>query len=192
MLKRNSKAFTLIETIATLAIFVIAMGIVSGFIIHGYRVHGYLLWQAQATEEARRGIETMVKEIRGAWSGEDGSYLIGEAKDFEFIFYSNIDRDLETERIRYYVEGTDLIKEIIDPEGFPPQYSSQPKKIFLSRYVRNSPPIFKYFDEKGEELAYPARKKDTKIIKVYLEINVNPARLPSHLVIESVVLPRNL
>lgn len=184
--------FTLIETVVTIAIFSLVLGTLSGFIIYGYRVQGYVLRQSQAIDEAQRGIETMVKEIRRAWSGEDGSYLIGEAKDFEFIFYSDIDRDLETERIRYYVEGTDLIKEIIDSEDFPPQYSSQPKKIFLSHYIRNTPPIFKYLDEKGEELAYPARKKDTKTIKVYLEINVNPVLLPLNFVLESAVRPRNL
>ncbi len=189
---RNGAGFTLIEVITTVAIFAIAMGLISGFLVYIYRIHGYALQQAQAIGEARRGIEIMVKEIREAKSGEDGAYLIGKTENFELSFYLNVDKDLEVEMVSYYIEGTDLIKEIIDPEGFPSQYSSQPKKTLLSQYVRNTPPIFKYFDEKGEELAYPARKKDTRMIKVYLEINVNPSRFPLDFILESVIRFRNL
>lgn len=191
-IKRIDGGFTLIEAIVIVAIFAIAMGGISAFLVYLYRTHGYIFEQAQAIEEARRGIETMVKEIREAKSGQDGAYLIGKAENFELIFYSNIDRDLEIEKVRYYVEGTNLIKEIIEPEGFPPEYSSHPKKIILSQYVRNTPPIFRYFKEKEQELAYPARKKDTKLINVYLEINVNPHRLPENFILRSTVQFRNL
>lgn len=188
----NLKGFTLIEVMVTVAVFTVTMGILVGFIIYSYRGQSYVFQQAQAIGEAQRGIGTMVREIREARPGEDGSYLIEEAENFEFIFYSDIDKDLETELVRYYVEGEDLIKEVIDPEGKPAQYSSLPKRRFLSHYIKNTPPIFKYFNDEGEELAYPARKKDTKMIKIYLEVNVNPLRLPSNFVLESVVRPRNL
>ena len=189
---RNSEAFTLIEAITAVAILVIAIGIITGFVIYTYRAHGYAFQQARAIGEAQKGIETMVKEIREAISGEDGAYLIGEADEKEFIFYSDVDKDLEVERVKYYVEGTDFIKEIIDPEGFPPQYSSQPKKIFLSHYVRNTPHIFKYYKEKEEEIDPSERKKDTKMIKVYLEININPSHLPSSFILENTIRLRNL
>lgn len=189
---KKPKGFTLVETIVTVAIFVIAMGVVSGVIVYSYRIHGYVFQQSLAVSEARRGIETMVKEIREARAGEDGSYLIEEAGTSTFIFYSDVDHDLEVEKVKYYVEGTDFIKELFDPVGFPPEYSSSSQKIYLSKYVRNVPPIFTYLDEEGNELAYPARKKKTKIIQVYLEINVNPSRIPTPFCLKSAVRPRNL
>ena len=189
---KKDAGFTIIETLVTIVIFSIAMGIIVGFIVYSYRVHYYAWEQSQAVGEAQKAVETMIKEIREAKPGEDGSYIIEKAENFDVIFYSDIDQDLETERVRYYVQGADLIKEITNPEGFPPQYSLESTEVYLSRCVQNVPPIFRYYDENGEELAAPARKKDTKMIKLYLEVNVNPSRLPSSFVLENFIRFRNL
>ena len=135
----------------------------------------------------------MVKEIREARGGDDGSYIIEKADDFEFIFYSDIDKDELTERVRYFIEGTDFKKEVIKPQGFPINYPEENKKSFiLSQYVRNQPPIFRYFDGLGVELSPPARLKDTKLMRVYLVINVDPARPPQNYELTSDVQIRNL
>jgi len=97
------KGFTLIETLVVVAIFTVSLGAVFGSILMLYRAHGYTWEQSQAIEEARRGIETMVKEIRTARSGEDGSYPIVLAGDKEFIFFSDINGDGKTERVRYFL-----------------------------------------------------------------------------------------
>jgi len=188
------KSFTLIETIVTVAIFALAMGAVSGFIIMGYRTQSYTWQQSQAIGEARKGIEIMVKEIREAKGGDDGSYIIEKADDFEFIFYSNIDNDELTERVRYFVEGTDFKKEAIKPTGWPIEYLEENKETFiLSQYVRDEPPIFQYFDGCGKELSpLPARLKDTKLMKACLVVNIDPDRPPSEFTLESNVQIRNL
>lgn len=97
------KGFTIIETLVTIVIFTIAFGAVSGFIIMAYRTHGYTWQQSVAIDEACKGIEIMVKEIREARSGDDGSYPIERADDKEFVFYSDIDKDGGTERVRYFL-----------------------------------------------------------------------------------------
>jgi len=186
--------FTFIETLVTIAIFALAMGAVSGFIVMGYRTQSYTWQQSQVIGEARRGIETMIKEIREARGGDDGSYIIEKAEDFQFIFYSDIDKDDLTERVRYFIEGTDLKKEVIKPQGFPISYPEENKETFiLSQYVRNNPPIFQYFDGCGKELLpLPARLKDTKLMKTYLVVNINPDRPPDEFTLESSVQIRNL
>jgi prepilin-type N-terminal cleavage/methylation domain-containing protein len=68
------RAFTLTETIVAIFVFSILMGAVSGMILMLYRTHSYEWQQSIAIEEARRGIETMVKEIREAREGENGAY----------------------------------------------------------------------------------------------------------------------
>ena len=185
--------FTLIETIITIAIFILAMGAVTGFIVTTYRIYGYTWQQVNAIAEARRGVETMVKEIREAMPGDDGSFIIERADDFEFIFFSNIDGDESIERVRYFVQGTYFKKGAINPTGWPIQYTLADEDIIiLSRYVRNLPPIFRYFDGQGIELAAPARLRDTKVMRVRLIINVNPYRLPDDFYLESDVQIRNL
>lgn len=95
--------FTLVETLVTIAIFLLAMGAVAGFIAMAYLTYGYTFDQARAIDEARRGVETMVREIREARQGDDGSFPIEKAQDKEFIFYSDIDKDGQTERVRYFL-----------------------------------------------------------------------------------------
>jgi len=188
-----SKGFTIIETIITIVIFALAMGAVSGLILMAYRTQSYTWQQSLAIGEARKGVETMVKEIREARPGDDGSYIIEKAEDFEFIFYSDIDNDGKAERVRYFIEGTDFKKGVIKPSGWPTKYDPQNEEIFtLSQYVRNQPPIFRYFNRSGIELPPPARLKDTKLMRVYLVINVNPNRPPQDFGLESDVQIRNL
>jgi len=97
-------SFTLIETVVTVFIFALAMGAISGLVIMGYRIHSFTWQEATAIGEARKGIESMIKEIREARVGDDGAYIIEKAEDYEFIFYSDIDKDEAVERVRYFIK----------------------------------------------------------------------------------------
>ena len=317
------KGFTLIETIIAVFVFTLIIGVVSVFIIMAYQIHGYSWQQIMAINEARKGIETMVKEIRMARPGEDGSYSIEKAEDKEFIFYSDINGDGSIERVRYflgtvnsgsqvkecetflqagsctvnfsdflkgdlisaeakisvdgdfghnreyadiYVEGNYLtricqnhcldciddwqgtqtfnvtdqttdnfisffadssihvrpicphsmkarfelswtedltemahqfkkgvIKPTIGPGGKISYPLDQEQITVLTSYICNMPPIFKYFDQQGEEIIEtPARLIDTKVMEVYLIVNVNPERAPQDFELRSAVQLRNL
>jgi type II secretory pathway pseudopilin PulG len=314
------KSFTLIETIVVIFVFTLIMGAVSGLIVMAYRSQGYTWQQSRALDEARRGIETMVREIREAKQGDDGSYPIEKSGDKEFVFYADIDKDGLAERVRYFLgtinsgsqtqecqtsakggncsvtfsnflkgilksaqlrisvegdlgasneyaevfadgtklgnlcqtgcsdcagawQGTALFdvaaqandnsiqfladatskvdpncphsmkmmaefsfteelaglahefrKGVIKPVGFPPTYPSANEQVtILSSYIRNSPPIFEYYDQNGNKIEdYPTRLKDTKIMKVYLVVNVDLNRPPNDFELESYVQLRNL
>jgi len=323
MMKSTPKGFTLIETLVTIIIFGLLMGVVSGFIVMLYRTQSYTWQQSIAIDEARKGIETMVREIRGARTGDDGSYPIVLAEDKEFIFYSDIDNDGKTERVRYFLgtvnsgsqtqecqtsvkggscsvnfsnflkgtltsaqvkisvdgdfgqnkeyadiyadgnylgqicktgcydcsgtwQGTQtfdvknfasdnnisfladatsdvdpqcphsmkakfefswtedlggiahefkkgVINPVTGPGGKISYPSDQEEITILSSYIRNTPPIFHYFDQNGNELLdLPARLKDTKAMEVYLVVNVNPNRPPQDFELRSAVQLRNL
>ncbi|MCD6178043.1 prepilin-type N-terminal cleavage/methylation domain-containing protein [bacterium] len=317
--------FTLVESLVVIAVFALMIGAVIGFILMSYRTYSYAFQQSMAVNEARKGIEIMAREIREARSGDDGSYPIEKADDKEFIFYSDIDKDGATERVRYFlgtansgsqtqecvtfddggscsvsfsgflsgtlktaevrvsVEGdfgwsqeyadvyadgvylgevcktgcsdcagtwegdqvfdvtslasdgsiqftadanwrvndicdweesnhsmkvkfefswtedlpfgeSDFKKGVIDPVGDPPQYHLDQERIWvLTSYVRNSPPIFKYYDANGNEIEdYPSRLVDTKLIKLFLVVDVDPNRPPDPVELETSVQLRNL
>jgi prepilin-type N-terminal cleavage/methylation domain-containing protein len=199
--KNYSNGFTLIETLVAVFVFALAMGVITGFVVMGYRAQGYTWQQSQAIDEARKGVETMVKEIREARTAENGAYIIDTAEDFQFIFYSDVDKDDEIEKVRYYIEGdpnsdigAQFMKSTIEPEGFPAIYPPENEiPVVVSNYTRNSPPIFQYYQDDGTELIeMPARKKDTKVMKVFLVININLNRSPQDFELESKVQIRNL
>ncbi len=187
------KGFTLLEVIIAIFIFILAMAGIFEATFYLYRANSYVIQQSSAIGQARKGIETMVKEIREARNGDDGSYIIEEAQDFEFIFYSDINGDGKTERVRYFLDGTDLKKGVIEPEGWPVRYPQNKEVITtISSYVRNQPPIFRYYDGNGNELPAPSRLTDTKTMEVNLVINVDPNRTPQDFNLRSKVNIRNL
>lgn len=101
---KNSRAgFTLIETIVAIFVFTLIFGATMAGITMIYRTQGYTMDQAVAVNEARRGVDIMATEIRNASYGEDGSYPIEKGGSKEFIFYSDIDKDGDTERVRYFL-----------------------------------------------------------------------------------------
>lgn len=324
--KKFIKGFTAVEALIAIVIFSLATGAITGFILLSYRTHNYAFEESTAVNEARRGVELMTKEIRAAKIGDDGSYPIERADDKQFIFYSDIDKDGETERVRYFLgtvspgsqtkectaantggscsvvfsnfltgelksalvkvslegdldasneyvgisaDGTTLItdlcrvgcsrcagiwegtttfdvisqasdnsiqftaqatnrvhrecpigspnhsmrarfelpwteeviglgnelkKGVIEPVGNPVTYPADQEKIsIITSYIRNDPPIFEYFDKDGNEItSVPFRLTDTKLMKIYLVVNVNPNRPPDEFQLESYVQLRNL
>ncbi len=106
MSKQLNKGFTLIETMVAVLIFGVITTALFSLIPAIYRADSYAWHQAYATSEARRGMKTMIKEIREATTGEDGSYVLLSAQDNELIFFSDIDKDDDIERVRYFLGGT--------------------------------------------------------------------------------------
>lgn len=321
--QQDKKGFTLIETIVTVLIFTLSIGAAAGVVIHLYSVHDYTYQQAQAIKEARRGVRTMIKELRETEVAETGAYAIARAEDYKLVFYSNVDKDEAIEKVKYYLAGkrtsnyyqqcqtsswggqcsvefndfgdnvesaeirvlingdfsmsteyavikadghqlgtvceagcedcseedwqgyktfevpreylTDgslnleadstsrvaknfdcpdysmkvkfeletvsenpgkeghLIKKVYEPSGFPSEYATTADRTFIiSKYVRNTPPIFHYYRENGKELPAPARKRDTKLVGIRLVVNVEENRLPQNYVLESNAQLRNL
>ncbi len=97
--------FTLIETLVAITIFGLLTTALFSMIPFLYRIDTYIWHQAYAINEARRGVRVMIREIREARVGEDGSFPIEKATDSEFIFFSNIDEDERVERVRYFLGG---------------------------------------------------------------------------------------
>lgn len=208
MLRKNpgkkSAGLTLIETIVLIAVFTLAMSFISAMIAAAYRSYGYIFQQASAINEARQGIEAMVREIRQARAGDDGSYPLVQAGDYQLIFFSDIDRDNLVEKVRYFLSGTDLKKGAIKPSGDPPQYLSGDEIITtLSRSVRNAlvapnVPIFIYYNGgwPGDTINNPlptlTRLTDTKLMHVDLIINIDPNRPPDNYELQSDAQIRNL
>jgi len=187
------KGFTLVEMMIAIFIFVLGMGAITSVTANLYGTYSYLFQQSIAIGEARRGMEAMIKEIRSAENGQDGAYVIATANDYIFTFYSDINGDGLTERVRYFIDGINLKKGVIRPTAYPYQYLSQDEKIsIITSYIRNQPPIFHYYNGQGTELPAPARLKDTKMMMIYIVVNVDPLRPPSDFKLESYVQLRNL
>lgn len=198
---RNTFGYSLFEIIVAMAIFLIALTIISGFIRRGYESNRFSLELLDAVNFAKKGIDAMAKEIREANYAENGDYPIVEAKDQSIIFYSDIDSDASVERVRYYLNGTDLMKGIIEPTATQPiQYPSGSESVALvTQYIRNNTsPIFYYYngnypaDTTNNPLVTPANVNQIKLVRLFLKINIDPIKAPGDFNLEIFSQIRNL
>jgi type II secretory pathway pseudopilin PulG len=194
------QGMTLLEILVAIGIFILAIAAIYVFINQGFRFQNFSLDQTAAIQEARRGVETLVRQIRETQISGIGTYPIVEADAQELIFYSDIDKDTDVERVRYWLDGTDFKKGTIEPRFGPIEYvESDEVVVTLSQYVQNgADPVFYYYnrdwpaDTVNNPLSVPAVVTDVRLVQVRLIINVNPAQAPSDFTLESNVQIRNL
>lgn len=197
----DQKGIGLLEiTIVVFLLSVIIMAVigVQRFVGESYR---FSFEEMQAVEETRGGIDIMTKEIREAQPSENGAYPIVTANDQEFIFYADVDQDGQTERVRYFLEGAQLKKGVIQPTAtIPVDYPIDQEQVsVVASYIRNgTDPIFYYYNgdwplaEEGNPLSTPTRLKDTKYMRVFLRINIDPEKIPQDFELSSGAQLRNL
>ncbi len=179
MKKTKNAGFTLVEISVGLTVTIII-----GLAIAGLQ---YIISKSQVAvyngsikvEYANSNVSAMVKEIRTAHNGDNGSYVIESATPTSFIFYSDIDADGKTERVRYYLNGTSLMKGIIKPTGSPITYPSASEQIrVVSDGVQNgATPVFSYYDKNwptdtiNNPIVSPVNASKVRVVKIYLRIN---------------------
>lgn len=130
-------------------------------------------------DQANENVQQIVKELRTARDGDNGAFVFEQAQDQSLIFYSDIDFDGLTEKVRYYINGTIFYKGVIKGTGYPVSYpQAEEKVIILADNVRNGvTPIFYYYnsdwpsDTVNNPLPFNKRLSDTKLIQIYLRIN---------------------
>ncbi len=181
--------FTLIELLVTISIFIVITIISGEFIIMGFRATTFEAEQETAVQNARRGMEIMVKEIRGANNSERGDYSLDAVEEDNLIYYSDINDDGYMEKVRYFLDGS-LLKKVVTPPGTANTYDAPGATTTISRYVTNqSERIFTYRDSSYAETN---NINDVRLINIKLKINVTPERVPSDYDIETDVNLRNL
>lgn len=190
------RGFSFIEMLVVIAVFGIVMAAVANSVLYFYRSNRSTIEQAYAINNARRGIEFMVRDIREAAYSDAGSYPVIAMATSSFYFYSDIDRDDSVERIRYFLSGDELHKGVTNATGDPPVYDDLTEEFStVSEHVRTDEAvgdIFTFFDVNGVEITDLSAVIDVAFVRVNLVINVNPFRLPDEFSLRSSATLRNL
>lgn len=190
-----TRGMTLIETMVWISVFTLAMLAIVSTLLSFYRTNAYTLEQATAVTSAQRALEQAVRTIReGAYSSQ-GAFPIVSIATNDFIFYADIDNDALIERVHYYIQGTTLMRGVLDATGNPPDYTGTEAASVVAEYVRNtdqSLSTFRYFDEIGSEITNFTNWTSVRFVTVNLAVNVNVATLPNQFTLSSSAAIRNL
>jgi hypothetical protein len=194
------KGFTIIEvSIAGLLIVALGVGLVT---LQHFMTQGQLtaISSFLSVDQSNYAVSTIIREIRTARKGDNGTFPLELADSQEIIFYSDIDSDGKTERVRYYVDGTRLMKSVIKPTGNPLSYpENQAKTKVITEYLRNgSLPTFYYYnqdwpqDTTNNPLPTPANLNQVRLVQVFLKINSRENEPNKDYVLESFATIRML
>ncbi len=187
--KSHVSGFTLIELLVSISIMLLVMSMGYMFIRQGYKAITFSAEQEEAVSIGRRSMNIITKEIRGANTSEQGDYPLSVIEAQDVVFYSDVDDDTVMEKIRYFRNGSTLVKVINEP-GPSNDYQTASATTTLSLYLNNQEePIFTYFDSNNEETTMI---NDIRMIRINLRINVTPWRAPNDYYLETDVSFRNL
>ncbi|MEI8361059.1 MAG: hypothetical protein WCG01_02945 [bacterium] len=191
--KLNNSAFTMIELAIGIFVSIILASIGYAFIFNSIKSTTFEAEQATAITSARQGVDIMAKELRGI-NVKMGSPTgaIESFSDDEIIFYSDINDDEKTEKIRYFMSATTTLSKIVWAPGPNKDYNTIPSATTtVSKYINNlTEPIFEYY---GNDTLNTVVTDITQIslIKITLKINVTPWRAPGDFYLTSAVKLRN-
>ncbi len=185
----NNTGFSLIEVMVATAILLLILTLGYNFIVTGFRASTFNYEQQTAIENARRAMEIMTREIRGANTSARGDYPLGRIGEDDFMFYGDINYDGVFERIRYFVDGSKLFKVVTQP-GPLTDYQTVGATTTIANYVNNQDePVFIYYDNDRDETSDIDR---IRLVNIVLKINVTPERAPNDYYVETDVHLRNL
>jgi len=193
MINYKNSGFTLLEIILAMGIFIVVAGLAYSFVHTNYQAANFGHEQNEAIESARKGIETMVEEIRESGQSAQGGYIILEDQPQSLKFYSDVDKDGIKEQVHYWLDGSNFKKGIIKPTADGQYLDTDETSAILSQYVRNgSKAVFIYYDADypvnmaNNPLLYEAASiSSIRLIDTYLEINVDITRAPDSYILES-------
>jgi prepilin-type N-terminal cleavage/methylation domain-containing protein len=195
----KSAGFTAVEVIISIAIISVIGYMVGQWAADIFRFNAIIANGLDAQLDARRVVKTIASELREASPSSTGAYPIALASTSELIFYGDIDNDGTKERVRYYLSGLILKKDVVKPTGNPLTYSGGTTTSNIINDIRNSSTsIFTYYDTNYDgttttaPLAYPIDILAIRLIQVNIAVDRDPYRSPVPLYINTQVSIRNL
>lgn len=189
--------FTVIEIIVVAGISGIIVSALLWFIATAYPLSKITYLQQRSTETARLQLKRMSKILREARPSATGAYPLVEMAPQRVVFYSDIDADATTERVRYELIDTDLVRGVTEPSGTPLAYNVADEQVStIAANVRNDTvDVFTYYtgDYPADQTPLtPVDLTEVKYIQFQLIIDADPAHDPPPIDVLSQVQLRNL
>lgn len=177
----NNRGFTLIEVLITSVIF--SMVITTAYFFWQFFNENYqfTLEQSQNLDESYNALTRIVRELREIETAQGGSFELELTHDQELIFYADVDQDNISERIRYWLDTTNLKRGITEPSGDPIIYDSNNESVSIiaKNIANNLDPIFYYYNNEWPQdtinnpLAIGERLLSTKLITVTISVKAD-------------------
>lgn len=194
------RGVTLLEVLISLGIFSLLVVGGSAMFISAFRTNRVVWDQLSGQTDARRVLARVTDDVRRAETSSTGSYAIQSVTSSQIVFFANVNNDSFRERVRFWLDDTTLYEGITAPTGTPLGYPTSTEAVtVLATNVVNTAhgiPVFSYYDESynGTQgpIPSPVPVTDVRIVRVQLEIDINPILSPVPLHVEGMVHMRTI
>ena len=196
------KAFTLVETIVAITLFVLGITATSILFAKSYQSNAYSLEMGKTSFIVSRSVSSLVDYLRRVRQSDSGSFPIVSADKNSLVVFSDYNKDGITEKIHIYLSNGKIFMGITSPTGtFPRTYASgDAQTVQIADHIVNtdSDSMFSYYNKNypgdtiNNPVAVPADVSQIRLVKIFLRININPTRAPDNIQQESFVELRNL
>lgn len=193
------RGMTLVELLVTISITALLMLVITTSVQSLYRTNAYAISQAYQLDLARRGIETLTKDLREMNFANDGAFPLVRMESHLVGFYSDVAAPFGTEYIEYELSTTTTFtKRVYYPSSTVPMYAiggTPDEEYIMSDFVQNllqSTSTFLYFRADGTQTINPADIADVRYIKAQVIVNVDAERNPGEYMLRTSALIRNL
>lgn len=178
----TSKGFTLLETLVSVAIFVLIIGGSATLFKESLSGSAQKMVAIGNVDQARSVIFNFANELRNAAYGVDGSYPLNQATDTQVIIFSNYGTNLASpSRIRYFVSTSTLYKGVTAPTGTAYNLGNEVLTPVEGGVVNPvGTPLFYYYDGSytgtTSPLVQPVNINSVKFIKMNLVVLTQEVR----------------
>lgn len=171
--------FTLVEILLGIGIFTILITAIVMVLVFYMRNYTFSFSENQQIQEAQNAVTYIVKDIRALRYSDSGAWPIVDAQNNSFVFYSDVTGDGRSDRVRYYLNGDDIYKGVIEPT-IPPiiTYPAQNEKNYLiaENVELGGKSLFTYYngdwpeDTVNNPLTGVSRLYQTRFVAIYYGI----------------------
>lgn len=178
-----TKGLTMVEILIGIALALLVLGAIVLLVGRGVNLSREHTEQERITEDARVQMERLSDAIRDAHETDENPTWLVEARDYDIEFYTNVDDDPDIERLRYFLEGTQL-KRSLDGQV-----------VVVANSLRNRAegvPLFRYYTREGDiPLDTPViGLESVGRVEITLVVDVNEAQAPPAATVSTMVVPR--
>ncbi len=192
------KGLSLVEMIVAIGILSMTMFGVVLYFVNIWPLQQFAIDSAQAQYKASQTVTSLVSLFRNMRQSDAGEYALKLADPTEVIFFADQDEDGDIERVRIFLDGTNLRMGIIDPVGSPATYPTNQEvvSIFLSDVRNGFEPypgdVFSFYDNGNSELTGSFSISVVRMIGIDLYVDINPSSSPAATHFQSFASIRNL
>lgn len=193
------RGFSSIEVIVAATLFSLMVFVVASVRGNVATLSNLVNQRLQSRQDIDRAVEQLVTDVRSASRSSQGAYPIEQATTSSLVVFSDVDGDGVFERVRYAVQGSDLVRGVTEPSGDPLAYSTSSERVAtaIGNLASSTSAIFQYYGAgyTGTQAPLSATgtlPSDVRVVRVTLLVDVKPREAPRSAYVSQLITVRNL